>query len=64
MIGLIARIVIALFAGLLLVVAMSCALAGETIRDGLARRRPTTHSRRNRLYPMQSYETSVTEVQS
>ena len=64
MIGLIARIVLALVAGLLLVLAMSCALVGETLRDSLARRRLTTHSQRNRLYPVQSYETSVTEVQS
>ena len=63
MIGLTARIVIALIGGLLLVIAMSCALVGETLRDVLARRRPTTHLRRNRFYPVQSYETSVTEVQ-
>jgi hypothetical protein len=63
MIGLVARIVIALIGGLLLVVAMSCALMGELVRDIGARRRTPTHLRRNRLYAVESYQTSVTEVQ-
>jgi uncharacterized membrane protein YeiH len=63
MIGMIARIVIGLVGGLLLVFAMSCALFGELIRDVATRRRPPTQFRRNRLYAVESYETSVTEVQ-
>ena len=62
MIGLIARIVIALIAGLLLVFAMSCALIGELVRDVLTRRRLTTGLKRNRLFDVESYQTSVTEV--
>ena len=39
MIGLVARIVIGLVGGLLLVLAMACAIFGEFIRDVAARRR-------------------------
>ena len=63
MIGLVARILIGLIGGLLLVFAMSCALLGEFVRDLVARRRTPTHLQRNRFYAIQSYETSVTEVQ-
>lgn len=63
MIGLIARIVIGLVGGLLLVFVMSCALLGELVRDAATRRRPPTQVQRNRLYAVESYQTSVTEVQ-
>ena len=63
MIGLVARIVIGLVGGLLLVFAMSIALVGEIVREAAARRRPPTDLQRNPLYAVESYQTSVTEVQ-
>jgi hypothetical protein len=63
MIGLVARIVIGLVGGLLLVLAMACAIFGEFIRDVAARRRTPTQFQRNRSYVVESYQTSVTEVQ-
>jgi hypothetical protein len=50
----VARSVIALVVGSLLLIVMLCALASEATRDIAARRRITTLSRRNPSIPAQS----------